>query len=320
MTHRATARRWPYVAEGPFRAAHQRPWHHASSVAVRVNTAGEDRITARLIGTWLSERLGQQFVIENRPGASSNIATSAVVRAAPDGYTLLEVADPNSFNATLYDKLSFDFIRDITPVAGIVHAPFVMVVNPSSPAKTVGEFIAYAKANPGKINMGASGPGSNSHLYGELLKSMTGIDMVAAQYRGVAQALPDLLSGRLDVIFLPIATAVGQISEGKLRPLGVTSSARVGTLPDVPTIGETVAGYEATGWTGIGAPAKTPPEIAATLNQHVNAALADATFKANLAELGLEPFAGMPAEFGRFIAEHTEKWGKVIRTAGIKAE
>src|SRR6516165_10055143 len=277
-------------------------------------------ITARLSGPWLSDRLGQQFVVENRPGASSNIATAAVVRAAPDGYTLLEVADANAYNATLYDKLSFNFIRDIRPVASIDRAPFVMVVNPSSPAKTVAEFIAYAKANAGKINMGSSGPGSSSQLFGELFKAMTGIDMVEVQYRGVGVALPDLLSARLDVIFLPVATAVGQVSEGKLRPLGVTSSTRVGTLPDVPTIGEFVPGYEATGWTGIGAPANTPPEIVATLNQHVNAALGDTTFKAKLAKLGLEPFASTPAEFGQFIAEHTEKWGRVIRTAGIKAE
>jgi tripartite-type tricarboxylate transporter receptor subunit TctC len=277
-------------------------------------------ITARLIGPWLSERLGQQFLVENRPGASSNIATAAVARAAPDGYTLLEVADPNSFNAALYDKLSFDFIRDITPVASIDRAPFVMVVNPASPARTVGEFIAYAKAKAGKINMGASGPGSNSQLYGELFKAMAGIEMVAVQYRGVGLALPDLLSGRLDVIFLPVAAALGQASEGKLRPLGVTSSTRVGSLPDVPTIGEFVPGYEATGWTGIGAPANTPPEIVATLNRQLNAALADTTFRAKLAQLGLEPFATTPAEFSRFIAEHTEKWGKVIRAAGIKAE
>jgi tripartite-type tricarboxylate transporter receptor subunit TctC len=282
--------------------------------------SGFSDITARLIAPWLSERLGQQFVVENRPGASNNIATAAVVRAAPDGYTLLQVGDSNAFNATLYNKLSFNFIRDITPVASIDRAPFVMAVNPSSSTNTVAEFIAYAKANAGKINMGSSGPGSPSQLFGELFKTMAGIDMVAVQYRGVGVALPDLLSGRLDLIFLPVATAIGQISEGKLRPIGVTSSTRVGILPDVPTIGEFVPGYEATAWTGIGTPANTPPEIVATLNQHVNAALADATFKAKLAKLGLEPFASTPAEFGQFIVEHTEKWGKVIRTAGIKAE
>ena len=277
-------------------------------------------ITARLIGPWLSDRLGQQFVVENRPGASSNIATAAVVRAAPDDYTLLEVADANAFNATLYDKLSFNFIRDIVPVASIDRAPFVMVVNPSSPAKTVAEFIAYAKANTGKINMGASGPGSSSQLYGELFKTMTGIEMAAVQYRGVGSALPDLISGRLDVIFLPVATAVGQINAAKVRALGVTSSKRAAVLPDVPAIGDTVAGYEAVGWTGIGTPAKTPDDIVTTLNRHVNAALADAMFKARLAEVGLEPFASTPSEFASFIAEQTEKWGKIIRAAGIKAE
>lgn len=281
---------------------------------------GFSDITARLIGPWLSDRLGQQFLVENRPGASSNIATAAVARAAPDGYTLLQIGDSNAFSAALYDKLSFNFIRDITPVASIDRAPFAMVVNPSSPIKTVTEFIAYAKANAGKINMGASGPGSPSQLYGELFKTMTGIDMLAVQYRGVGVALPDLLSGRVDVIFLPVATAVGQIGAGKLRPLGVTSSTRVGALPDVPTIGESVPGYAAAGWTGIGVPANTPPEIVAILNQHVNAALADAAFKAQLAKLGLEPFASTPAELAKFITEETEKWGRVIRTAGIKAE
>ncbi|HEU5276755.1 MAG TPA: tripartite tricarboxylate transporter substrate-binding protein [Xanthobacteraceae bacterium] len=281
---------------------------------------GFSDITARLIGPWLSDRLGQQFLVENRPGASSNIATAAVARAAPDGYTLLQIGDSNAFSAALYDKLSFNFIRDITPVASIDRAPFAMVVNPSSPIKTVTEFIAYAKANAGKINMGASGPGSPSQLYGELFKTMTGIDMLAVQYRGVGVALPDLLSGRVDVIFLPVATAVGQIGAGKLRPLGVTSSTRVGALPDVPTVGESVPGYAAAGWTGIGVPANTPPEIVAILNQHVNAALADAAFKAQLAKLGLEPFASTPAELAKFITEETEKWGRVIRTAGIKAE
>ena len=281
---------------------------------------GFSDITARLIGPWLSERLGQPFLVENRPGASSNIATATVARAAPDGYTLLQIGDSNAFNATLYDKPSFNFIRDITPAASIDRAPFAMVVNASSPAETVTDFIAYAKANAGKINMGASGAGSPSQLFGELFKTMTGIDMVAVQYRGVGVALPDLLSGRLDVIFLPVATAMGQIGPGKLRPLGVTSSTRVGVLPDVPTIGESVPGYAAAGWTGIGVPANTPPEIVAILNKHVNAALADSGFKAQLAKLGMEAFASTPAELAKFIAEETEKWGKVIRAAGIKAE
>ncbi len=277
-------------------------------------------VTARLIGPWLSDRLGQNFFVENRPGASSNIAAVSVARAAPDGYTLLEISDANAVNATLYGNADLDFVRDIAPVATIDRAPFVMTVNPSASYKTVGEFIAYAKANAGKINMGASGPGSGSQLFGELFKSMTGIEMAAVQYRGVGAALPDLLSGRLDVIFLPVATAIGQIDAGQLRALGVTSSTPVGVLPGVPTIGETVPGYEAVAWTGLGAPAHTPPETIAMLNQQVNAALADPTFKAELAKRGLEPFASTPAELGKFIADGIEKWSKVIRTAGIKAE
>jgi len=293
-----------------------RPVH----IIVGFAPGGFSDITARLIAPWLSERLGQQFVVENQPGGSSNIATAHVAHATADGYTLLQAGDPNAFNATLYDKLDFNFIRDFVPVASIDRAPFVMVVNPSSPAKTVAEFIAYAKANAGKLNMGASGVGGPTQLYGELFKAMTGTDMVAVQYRGVGMALPDLIGGRLDVIFAPVATAVGQIRAGKLRPLGVTSGTRVTALPNVPTIGETVSGYEASGWTGLCAPASTPPEIVATLNQHVNSALADTGFKVKLAELGLEPYASTPAEFGKFIADSTEKWSKVIRTAGIKAE
>jgi tripartite-type tricarboxylate transporter receptor subunit TctC len=221
---------------------------------------------------------------------------------------------------TLYNNLNFDFLHDITPVASIDRAPFVMVVGPASPARTVAEFIAYAKRHAGKVNMASSGPGSSSGLFGELFRTMTGIDMVAVQYRGIGLALPDLMSGRIDVIFIPVASAVGQVGAGKLRPLGVTSPKRVSVLPDVPAIGETVAGYEAVSWTGIGAPTGTPPEIIALLNSHVNAALADAAFRAKLAKLGLEPFAGTPAQFGKVIAEHTEKWGKIIRAAGIKAE
>jgi tripartite-type tricarboxylate transporter receptor subunit TctC len=277
-------------------------------------------ITARLIGPWLSERLGQQFVIENRPGASSNIATGIVARAAPDGYTLLEVSDANAYSAALYDTLDFNFIRDIVPVASIDRAPFVMVVNPSVPAKTVSEFIAYAKAKPGQVNMASSGPGSGSQLFGELFKVMAGVDLVPVQYRGVGPALPDLMSGRVEVIFVPVATAIGYIGSGKLRPLGVTTTRRVGVLPDIPTIGEFVPGYEAGGWTGIGVPANTPPEIIAILNKQVNAALTDPTFKARLLDLGMEPFANSTIEFGKFVADYTEKWGNVIRAANIKPE
>jgi tripartite-type tricarboxylate transporter receptor subunit TctC len=281
---------------------------------------GVTDITARLIGPWLSERLGQQFVVENRPGASGNIAAEAVVRASPDGYTLLLVASNNAYNATLYEKLRFNFIRDIVPVAGICRDCFVMVVNPSFPAKTVAEFIAYAKANRGKLNMGSSGAGSGSQLYGELFKAMAGVDFAAVNYRGVGAALPDLMAGRLEVMFIPVATAIGYVKAGTLRPLGVTAAERVDVLPDVPAIAEFVPGYEATGWTGLGAPAHTPPAIIATLNSEVNAALADPTFKARIGDLGMQPFASSPAEFGKFIADYTEKWARVIRAAGIKAE
>jgi tripartite-type tricarboxylate transporter receptor subunit TctC len=289
-------------------------------IVVGFAPGGVTDITARLIGPWLSERLGQQFVVDNRPGASGNLAAETVARASPDGYTLLLVASNNAYNATLYPKLQFNFIRDITPVATICRDCFVMVVNPSFPAKTVPEFIAYAKANQGKLNMGSSGPGSGSQLYGELFKAMAGVDLAAVNYRGVGAALPDLMAGRLDVIFIPVATAVGYIQGGTLRPLGVTATTRKDLLPDVPTIGESVPDYEATGWTGIGAPANTPPEIIALLNGQVNAAVADPTFKARLAGLGLEPFALSPAEFGKLIIEYTEKWAKVIRAAGIKVE
>jgi len=277
-------------------------------------------ITARLIGPWLSERLGQQFAVENRAGASSNIATELVARAEPDGYTLLLSSSVNAWNTTIYDRLSFDFSRDIAPVASIASDAFVMVVNPSFPAKTVSEFVAYAKANPGKINMAASGPGSSSQLYGELFKAMTGIDMVTVNYRGVGPAQPDIISGRIDVMFDPIPTALGSIKAGKLRALGVTTPKRKDVLPDVPAIGETIAGYEGVGWEGIGAPANTPPDIVARLNKEVNAALADLAFKGRLAELGSEPFATSPAEFGKFIVDYTDKWANTIRAANIKSE
>jgi tripartite-type tricarboxylate transporter receptor subunit TctC len=281
---------------------------------------GETDITARLIGPWLSERLGQQFVVENRPGASGNIAAEAVARASPDGYTLLLVAANNATNAALYEKLPFNFIRDIAPVASICRDSFVMVVNPAFPAKTVPEFIAYAKSNRGKLNMGASGAGSGSQLYGELFKAMAGVDFAPVNYRGIGAALPDLMAGRLEVMFIPVPSALGYVKAGTLRALGVTATARVDVLPDVPPIGESVPGYEATSFTGIGAPAQTPVEIIALLNRSVNAALADPAFTVRVRELGMQPFAGSPAEFSKFIADETEKWGKVIRAAGIKVE
>jgi tripartite-type tricarboxylate transporter receptor subunit TctC len=276
--------------------------------------------SARLIGQWLSERLGQPFVIENRPGAGSNLATEIVVRAPPDGYTLLEASAANAWNAALYDNLSFNFIRDIALVAGVRRAAGVMEVNPSVPVRTVPEFIAYAKANPGKINMATGGAGSAPHLYGELFKMMAGVDLVTVNYRGSAPALPDLIAGQVQVMFDVVISSIGHIRAGKLRPLGVTTTARLDVLPDVPPISDFLRGYEASSWDGIGAPANTPLEIVGILNKQVNAALADPTFKARLADLGAEPFAGSPAEFGKFIVDYTEKWGKVIRAAGIKAE
>ena len=276
--------------------------------------------SARLIGQWLSERLGQPFVIENRPGAGSNLATEIVARAPPDGYTLLEASAANAWNAALYDNLSFNFIRDIALVAGVRRAAGVMEVNPSVPVKTVPEFIAYAKANPGKINMATGGAGSAPHLYSELFKMMAGVDLVTVNYRGSAPALPDLIAGQVQVMFDVVISSIGHIRAGKLRPLGVTTAARLAVLPDVPPISDFLPGYEASSWDGIGAPANTPPEIIGILNKQVNAALADPIFKARLADLGAEPFAGSPAEFGKFIVDYTEKWGKLIRAAGIKAE
>jgi tripartite-type tricarboxylate transporter receptor subunit TctC len=281
---------------------------------------GVTDIAARLIGAWLSDRLGQQFVIENRPGASSNIATGTVARAAPDGYTLLLASTSNAFNASLYDRLDFNFIRDLAPVASIARDAFILVAHPAFAHKTVPDVIAYAKANPGKVNMGSSGPASASALYGELFKVRAGVDLTTVHYRSVGPALPDLMSGRVDLMFAPVASVVAYVKDGKLRPLGVTTAERVGALPEVPPIGDFVPGYEGTGWVGLVAPAKTPPEIIALLNGQVNAALGDPAFRTRLVDLGAEPFAGSPAAFGAFIAEFTEKWGKVIRAAGIKAE
>jgi len=275
-------------------------------------------IVARLMSEWLSERLRQQFIVENRTGAGTNLATDAVVRALPDGYTLLQVTASNAVNATLYDNLSFNFIRDIAPVASIDRTPYVMEVNPSVPVKTVPEFIAYAKANPGKINMASNGIGSAGHIAGELFERMTGVDMVHVPYRG--SYLPDLIGGQTQVTFSPIPTSIEQIRAGKLRALAVTSAMRSEALPDIPTVGESVPGYEASGWLGFGAPKNTPTEIIDKLNKEVNAGLADSKIKAHLTDLGGIAFASSPADFGKLIADETEKWGKVIREAGIKAE
>jgi len=281
---------------------------------------GPSDIGARLIGQALSGRLGQPFVIENRPGAATNLATEEVVRATPDGYTLLEINTANAVNVSLYDNLSFNFMRDIAPVASTVRGGAVMVVNPSVPAKTIPEFIAFAKANPGKLNLGSGGLGGPAYLRGELFKAMTGIDLVHVPYRGVEPALVALLGGQVQVVFAAAPGLIDYIRSGKLRPLGVTSATRMKILPDVPPIGDFVPGYEVSTWDGIGAPANTPPEIIAILNKQVNAVLADATFRERLADLGLEPFASSPADFAKLIAEDTEKWGKVVRAAGIKTD
>jgi tripartite-type tricarboxylate transporter receptor subunit TctC len=277
--------------------------------------------SARLIAQWLSERLGQQFIVENQSGAGSNLAAEMVVRAPPDGYTLLEISASNAWNATLYDNLKFNFIRDIVPIAGVRRAAGVMEVHPAVPVTTVREFIAYAKANPTKINMATGGVGSAPHLYGELFKMMTDVDLVTVNYRGSGPALPDLISGRVQVTFDVVISSLAHIRAGELRPLGVTSVNRLAVLPDVPPISDSVPGYEASSWDGIGAPANTPPEIIAILNKEVNAALADPVFKARLTDLGAEPFlSGSPADFGKFVVEYSEKWGKLIRAAGIKGE
>jgi tripartite-type tricarboxylate transporter receptor subunit TctC len=277
-------------------------------------------ILARLTGHWLSEQLGQPFIIENRPGAGANIATEAVVHAPADGYTLLLFGPSSAINATLYDKLNFNFIRDIAPVASIVRAPNVMEVNPSFPAKTVPEFIAYAKANPGKINMASGGNGTPAHVSGELFKMMTGINMVHVRYRGQAPALTDLLGGQVQVDFDSIPSSIEYIRAGKLRALAVTTAMRSEALPDVPTVGEFVPGYEASAWYGVGVPKGTPDDIIDKLNKEINAILADPNTKARLAELGSAPMPMTPIEFGKLIAVETEKWGKVLRAANIKAE
>jgi tripartite-type tricarboxylate transporter receptor subunit TctC len=287
-----------------------------------VSTApgGTGDILARLMGQWLSERLGQPFVVENRPGGATNIATEAVVRAPADGYTLLLVAPPNASNATLYQKLNFNFIRDIAPVAGIIRGPFVMLVNPSFSAATVPEFIAYARTHPGMINFASGGTGFASHLAGELFKVMTGVKMVHVPYRGQAPAMTDLLGGQVQVMFDPVVSSIAYIRAGKLRPLAVTTSMRSEALPDVPTVAEFVPGFEASVWFGLGAPNGTPAEIIDKLNQETNAALADPKIKARMAESGGNALAGSPADFGKLIADETEKWGKVIRALNIKAE
>jgi tripartite-type tricarboxylate transporter receptor subunit TctC len=281
---------------------------------------GTTDITARLIGQWLSERLGQQFVIENRTGAATNIATEAVVRAPADGYTLLLVTASNAINATLYDKLTFNFIRDIAPVAGVIRYPLVMQVNPSFPAKTVPEFISHAKSNPGKISYGSGGIGTSIHVASELFKMMAGVDMIHVPYRGGAPAMTDLMAGQVQVVFNPVPESMEFIRAGKLRPLAVTTATRSEVLPDVPTVGDFVPGYEASALQGIGAPKDTPAQIVEKLNKEINAGLADSKLKARFADLGATVFVVSPTDFGKFIADETEKWAKVIKFAGAKAE
>ncbi|MBI2713464.1 MAG: tripartite tricarboxylate transporter substrate binding protein [Rhizobiales bacterium] len=280
---------------------------------------GSADITARLTGQWLSERLGQPVIVESRPGAGTNLATEAVVRAAPDGYTLLLVPPAAAINATLYDKLNFNFIRDIEPIAGIIRFPNVVVVNPSVPVKTIPELIAYAKANPGKLNMASSGNGSTIHMSGELFKMMTGIDMVHVPYRGGALALTDLIGGQVHVMFDNIPTSAGHIKSGKLRGLAVTGTERSAVLPDLPAVADFLPGYEASAWYGLGAPKHTPGEIIDKVNKAMNAVLADPKTKERFAELGGSTVPGSPADFGKLLADETEKWGKVVKFAGIKA-
>jgi tripartite-type tricarboxylate transporter receptor subunit TctC len=281
---------------------------------------GSADITARLTGQWLSERLGQPVIVESRPGAATNIATEAVVRAPADGYTLLLVAPANAINATLYDKLNFNFVQDIVPVAGIIRFPNVVVVNPSLPIKTIPELIAHAKANPGKLNMASSGNGSTIHMSGELFKMLTGINMVHVPYRGGAPALTDLIAGQVQVMFDNIPTSAEHIKAGKLRGLAVTSTARSDVLPDLPTVADVLPGYEASAWYGLGAPKGTPAEVIDKVNKAVNEILADPKSKARFTDLGASLLPGSPADFGKLLADETEKWGKVVKFSGAKPD
>jgi tripartite-type tricarboxylate transporter receptor subunit TctC len=289
-------------------------------ILVGYAAGGGTDIAARLFGQWLSERLHQQFVVENRTGAATNIATEAAVHSPPDGYTLLLVNAANAINATYYENLSFNVLHDLAPVAGIGRFPYFMAVNPSFPAKNVAEFIAYAKANPGKVNMGTGGAGGPDHASGLLMQSMTGIKMTHVPYRGTAPALTDLISGQVQMVFCTIPSAIGYIKGGQLRAIAVTGGKRYEGTPDIPTVGETIKGFESAQWYGIGVPAGTPADVIAVLNREINAGLDDAKLKAKLAELGGEPLKMTPGEFGKFVAAETEKMGKVIKTAGISVK
>ena len=289
-------------------------------IVVPFPAAGLSDIVTRLVGQWLSERLGTPFIIENRPGAGSNLGTEVVVNAPPDGYTLLNLSSANATNATIYEKLNFNFIRDIAPVASLVRFPYVLEVSPSVPVKTVPELIAYAKANPGKLSIASAGTGTPAHIAGELFKLMTGVDMVHVPYRGQGPALTDLLSGQVQVLFATAPGTTEFVTTGKLRALGVTTATRAQVLPDVAPVADFVPGYETSQWYGMCAPGKTPVEIIGKLNKEINAAIADSAMKARLAAIGGEPLPGPPAEFGKLIAEETEKWAKVVKAAGLKPE
>jgi tripartite-type tricarboxylate transporter receptor subunit TctC len=289
-------------------------------ILVGAAAGGPQDILARLFGPWLAERLGQPFIVDNRPGAGTNIAAEAVVRAPADGYTLLMVGPPNAINASLYDNLNFNFIRDIAPVAATIRVPNILEVHPSVPARTVPEFIAYAKANPGKLNMASAGNGTSQHISGELFKMMSGVSMQHVPYRGAAPALTDLIAGQVQVMFDNITSSIGHIRAGKLRPLAVTTTTRWEGLPEIPTVADFVPGYEASAFNGIGAPAGTPTAIITTLNREINAALADPKIKARLAELGAVPMPMTPIEFGRFVRDETEKWAKVVKFSGAKPD
>jgi tripartite-type tricarboxylate transporter receptor subunit TctC len=289
-------------------------------IIVGYSAGGTTDISARLIGQWLSERLGQPFMVDNRPGAASNVATEGAVRAPADGYTLLLASISNAINATLYDKLNYNFIRDIAPVGGIIRVPNVMEVNPAVPAKTVPEFIAYAKANPGKVNFGSGGAGSSTHVSGELFKMMTGVDMVHIPYRGTAPAVTDLIAGQVQVMFDNLPGSIAYARAGKTRALAVTTTTRSDALPDLPTVADSVPGYEVSAWFGLGAPKNTPKEIVDRLNEEINAAFADAKMKGRLSDLGGSVLAGSPTDFGKLIADETEKWAKVVKFSGAKPE
>ena len=289
-------------------------------IIVGFPAGGATDILARLTGQWLSDRLGQQFIVENRAGAGGNIGTEAVVKAPPDGYTLLQIATPNGLNAALYPNLSFSFVRDIAPIIGVMRTSYAIVVHPSVPATTVPEFIAYAKANPGKINMASAGNGTPQHIFGEIFKMMAGVDLTHVPYRGGAPATTDLLGGQVQVIFSPLPESIEHIKAGKLRPLAVTTTTRLDVLPNVPTVGDFLPGYEGTGWLGVGAPKSTPAEVIDKLNGEISAGLTDPKIITRIAELGGTVLGGSPAAFGKIISDDIEKWGKVVKFAGIKPE